>query len=603
MSTDIQLKGDSRRRQLESSQAYANQNNLDLVDASQMEDIGVSAFKGANVREGALGQFLDAVRAGKVDRGSYLLVESLDRISRQEVRKSLAIFLSIIDAGINIVTLADGRVYTADQTDELDLITSLVIMSRAHDESRTKSRRLSAAWANKRKNAATRPLTRMCPAWVRLSPDKKGYEVIQERAVVVRSIFEDSAAGMGAYSITRRLNQAHVRPFGRSRGWVTSYVSKILVNRAVLGEFQPHRIFDGKRAPAGDPISGYFPAVVDEELFHRAQAGLKLRDASGGGRKGTYISNLFSKLAVCAYCKLPMRFSDKGSANGRRSYLTCEGARRWLGCERTGWRYDEFEASFLAFVQELDLETVARSSDEANKRVTLDATLSSLQGQRAALEQERERAYDLLLQAGTATEFVASKLQECEARIAEVDAKLRQTEKERTELTAEASRFYESREQIKALIHRLQHPDGEEVYKLRAQIASKLRSLVDTILVAPRGHAPLVRRAIAEIESNPAAAMFGDAAEQLRRDLESDRAKRRYFAVGFKDGTVRAVYPSDDDPLKYEEQLLGTKLGLVRVDGSGSENLLVPSARGLVELLEEEIDRQNRLPSTERDIS
>ena len=45
MSTDVQLKGDSRRRQLEKSVEYATQNGLDLLDGSQLEDIGISAFR------------------------------------------------------------------------------------------------------------------------------------------------------------------------------------------------------------------------------------------------------------------------------------------------------------------------------------------------------------------------------------------------------------------------------------------------------------------------------------------------------------------------------------------------------------------------------
>lgn len=192
MSTDLQLKGDSRRRQLEVSTAYAAAHDLDLVDDTQLEDIGISAFKGANIKEGALGRFLDAAKAGKIERGSFLLVESLDRLSRQEVRKSLAIFLNIIDAGINIVTLADNRTYTADNTQEIDLITSLVIMSRAHEESRTKSQRVGAAWANKRAQATTRPLTKWCPAWLRLSDDRKSYVIIEDRATIVRTIFEDT---------------------------------------------------------------------------------------------------------------------------------------------------------------------------------------------------------------------------------------------------------------------------------------------------------------------------------------------------------------------------------------------------------------------------
>jgi len=85
MSTDIQLKGHSRRRQLDASKAYAEAEGLELADDAQLEDIGISAFRGANVRDGALGRFLAAVKAGSVERGSYLLVESLDRLSREEI--------------------------------------------------------------------------------------------------------------------------------------------------------------------------------------------------------------------------------------------------------------------------------------------------------------------------------------------------------------------------------------------------------------------------------------------------------------------------------------------------------------------------------------
>src|SRR5262245_16286197 len=232
MSTDLQLKGDSRRRQLEKSTTYAANHGLTLASEAQLEDIGISAFKGANVKGGALGKFLEAVTGGQIERGSYLLVESLDRLSRQEVLKSLSLLLSIIDAGISIVTLGDGRVYSPDTTDETDLIMSLIIMSRAHDESVTKSRRVGAAWANKRAQADIQPLTAKCPAWLKLSSDRKRYEKIPDHVKVVRSIFEDAVSGIGTYTITRKLNARRVNSFGRSHGWQNSYVSKILTNRA-----------------------------------------------------------------------------------------------------------------------------------------------------------------------------------------------------------------------------------------------------------------------------------------------------------------------------------------------------------------------------------
>lgn len=66
--------------------------------------------------DGALGQFLAAVKAGSVERGSYLLVESPDRLSREEILPAHSLFLGIVQAGINLVTLVDKRVYRAKST-------------------------------------------------------------------------------------------------------------------------------------------------------------------------------------------------------------------------------------------------------------------------------------------------------------------------------------------------------------------------------------------------------------------------------------------------------------------------------------------------------
>jgi hypothetical protein len=53
------------------------------------EDLGKSAYRGANVMDGALGQFIEAVDSGQVKKGSYLLVENLDRLSRDRIWPAL----------------------------------------------------------------------------------------------------------------------------------------------------------------------------------------------------------------------------------------------------------------------------------------------------------------------------------------------------------------------------------------------------------------------------------------------------------------------------------------------------------------------------------
>src|SRR6185312_13164738 len=171
MSTEGQLRGDSLRRQVERSQRYAAEHGLDLDETTTFNDIGVSAFRGKNLKRGALSRFKEAVLTKKIAPGSYLLVESLDRFSRDEVVNAQSEFLQLIKAGIHVVTLVDGHVFRPDHVDLADLIMSLVTLARANDESKHKSDRLSQSWANKRAQAGQRKMTSMCPAWLQLSAD------------------------------------------------------------------------------------------------------------------------------------------------------------------------------------------------------------------------------------------------------------------------------------------------------------------------------------------------------------------------------------------------------------------------------------------------
>jgi hypothetical protein len=60
----------------------------------------------------------------------------------------MSLFLGIIDADIVLVTLLDNRIYRKGAVELPELMMSLLVMSRAHEESQTKSRRNSASWEN-----------------------------------------------------------------------------------------------------------------------------------------------------------------------------------------------------------------------------------------------------------------------------------------------------------------------------------------------------------------------------------------------------------------------------------------------------------------------
>ena len=97
MSTEKQISGDSLRRQLQASREYAAELGLELDDTHR--DMGVSAFTGENAQTGKLAKFNELVQTGQIAKGSYLIVESLDRLSRQNVLDALPKFLDLINAG------------------------------------------------------------------------------------------------------------------------------------------------------------------------------------------------------------------------------------------------------------------------------------------------------------------------------------------------------------------------------------------------------------------------------------------------------------------------------------------------------------------------
>jgi len=84
------------------------------------------------------------------------------------------------------------------------------------------------------------------PGWLRISADRKKYEVIPERAKVVRLIFWLTLRGWGKGRISRLFNRhlGKVPVWGarkkKGRAWQYSYIQKILHSRAVMGEFVPH---------------------------------------------------------------------------------------------------------------------------------------------------------------------------------------------------------------------------------------------------------------------------------------------------------------------------------------------------------------------------
>jgi DNA invertase Pin-like site-specific DNA recombinase len=545
MSTQEQLKGDSMRRQMEATAKYCADHGLELVQ--DMRDVGFSGFSGANIERGALGKFLKAVEAGKVERGSYLIIESFDRLSRQHVATALELFLGILRNGIVIHTSMDGRTYTFPP-EMTELIISIIIMSRAYEESATKSKRVAAAWKGKRLKASETDflITKIVPGWIRVVGEK--LELIPERAAVVEQMFRDTAdGGMGADIICRRLNQAGVPTFGKSKAWHVSYIQRLLANQAVMGVFVPKtRPSRNKRVVSDTVIPNYYPRCVSDDLFYRAQTAKEQRRtyASFAGRKGHGLTNLFSGLMFCGTCGQKMRFENKMNARGKR--FVCQDAKRGVKgntCYQGGWNYNHFETSFLAFVREADLASIALNPD--SELANLDAQIRATEGRLVEANSQLEKTFALAMDDDKPSKFLAKKISELESAIEGLESELETLKRRHEAIAAQSRTFDESKHAL--LIAEIQGDSFER----RAQLAQHLKGVIDRILVFPGGSNPRVKPEVEE----QMLAWYGAKWVEHVAALPEMSPERRFFQVIFKDNTYRLVRPDPKDPARVLEMM------------------------------------------------
>ena len=425
-STPEQARGRSRERQREDCEKYCAERGLELATSEEYVflDAGRSAYKGDHLAEnGELARFVRLVKNGTIAPGSTLIVESLDRLDRDDVWNAVPRFMNLVKAGINVVTLKDGKVWKNGARAE-DLILSIFIFARANDESSQKARRLKDVFNSKRKKAAAslKPMGDVAPRWLSLKEDGNGYEPIEEKVKAVNRIFDLTIAGYGKIAIARILNAEGHGPLTsdeRVKGWGASAVSHVVKSRAVLGEWTPMtRTLDAKRkkrSPAGDPIQGYFPQVVSDEVFRRAQGAVESR-RKHQSTKQPHNFNVWSGVGKCIHCGSSMHMVNKGRLPKGRTYIDCSIGRKGLCEEHKLIRLDASEAVFALILGRLDSMALVKDSGAA-----LSRRIEEIDGELLKRRQDREAYLDMARQSPRSPS-IGGLLAEADEAIASLEA-------------------------------------------------------------------------------------------------------------------------------------------------------------------------------------
>ena len=345
-SSEKQGIGDSIRRQKDLALQFIDRNpqlGLELDTSLQLTDEGLSAYKGVAQSKGSLGVFIRLVEDGKIEKGSYLLVESLDRLSRQTPRTALTQLNTLVDEGIVLVTLNDGKTYTKETLDEdggMSLIFAIMLMARAHEESVIKGQRVGSAWREKMRRVADGvQLTKRVPFWINKEDRTKA---IPEKVKIVKRIFDLSSKGLGGQRIAAQLNEEGVEtPTRMSSKWAISSVKKVLNSEAVIGILN---------TADGVKHQGYYPRVVTEKLWAKTRF---MGETSKGVRDNKEVHPL-SGLCFCKACGARAQRSGKtgrvrqdGTKNVWRTLVCANSMGGRSDCAYQSISYDKIVSAVL----------------------------------------------------------------------------------------------------------------------------------------------------------------------------------------------------------------------------------------------------------------
>jgi DNA invertase Pin-like site-specific DNA recombinase len=494
-STVDQKKGDSARRQIAAAEDWCANQDPPLVLDESLHDEGLSAYHGQHRKRGALGRFIDRVKAGDIQPGSVLIVEAFDRLDRRSPRLAQEQFLAIINAGIDIVTLIDSQRFSGASIDANigQLYMTIGMMIGAHATSANTAKRMKESVAQRRGTART-----VVPSWIIKTVGGKpvhsvkdypqqtafGWSVDKSKAKTIRRIFRDILE-KGTDLIAKELNAEGKPPlctrkrFQRANEiWNRSTVQKLVRGRQVLGCQSVGRMVDGKRQNTGQFIKLY-PAVVSEEQWQAAQVAIEGRKSGPGtGRNVTNYSNLFGHIARCAVCGDRLKIAQIGRTR-KFKYLACS-ASLHRNCTHTRYhRTDKIEKGVFALFDGLSWEATKPDDTEAK----LNRILVAAKEEATELQDSLDGlARTFVRQPPGIAVSMAKMARQHEAKLAQIDKLAREVAALRSGKPAEAQLLA-----VRSISNRLDQLEGSELAEARGKIARALPSLLRRLTFAPTG--------------------------------------------------------------------------------------------------------------------
>ncbi|QDU81583.1 hypothetical protein Pla110_33250 [Polystyrenella longa] len=387
-STLEQEKGNSLNRQMKLTKRWCEANDY-VLDTTLKPDRGLSGYRGDNLKEGgSLALFIKLCESGQIPHGSALVVESLDRISRQKPMTAVSLLLSIVSSGIRIVAVSPSEQIIDEETlnrDPMCLMSMVMTLCRSNEESEVKSVRLKEVWQYKREKAMDGNRVRhRCPFWLTYNDEKRAYE-LNEHVSIVRRICHLYLDNHGPVTIASMFNKENVPVIITNRSkkksgplfWSKSTINKIVSNRSLIGEMQFQKgskyLTVEHRQNIGDAIQNYYPSAIKEADFYRLQSLVKMKKTPGRKRDlSGRITNLFQGKIRCAIDGSNMQIVNKGTKSSGKQLVSSGAVNKIKNSKYVSFPYQYLEEGILYTMKDISISDISPQTIPSDLQDRLD---------------------------------------------------------------------------------------------------------------------------------------------------------------------------------------------------------------------------------------
>ena len=451
------------------------------------------AVSGASMQRPGVQRLLDEASRGSFD---VIMAEALDRLSRDQADVA-TLFKRLNFHGVKIVTLSEGEI------SELHVglkgtMNQLFLKDLAAKTHRGLRGRVEAGRSGGGNSYGYDVVRRLGPDGMPVTGERT---INEHQATLIRRIFAEFSDGLSPKAIARKLNGEGI-PGPSGKPWRDTAIrghrirgTGLLNNELYIGRLVWNRLRYIKDPETGRRVSRLNPReawiitdvpdmrIVDDALWERVKHRQgeidatprvqAIRETRFWEKKRT--THLLTGLLRCGCC-------GGGFAAVGKDYLACSAARKQDTCpQKRSFKRHELEGIVLNLLRDRLMRPeavaafVASVSREMNAgRAEESAARARLATERTQITRRLDGLYDAIAD-GLRTAGLKSKLEDMEAQLAEVDAKLAAPAPSPVRLHPQLSEMY--RRKVEELSQTLADPE------IRPAALETIRSLITAVTI------------------------------------------------------------------------------------------------------------------------